>query len=203
MTSVITGDIINSRSTATAQEFLTPVREVLSSFGNEGRDWDIFRGDSFQVEIQNAEDAFWKAVYIKAALKSQKNLDARMAIGIGDKSYDNANISESSGTAFYRSGSSFEKLKKEKTNLLIKTAEPEIDQEINTYFQLALLPMDLWTTNSAELVKTLIENPELTQTEIGKKIGIKQNTVSERRKRAAWDQLKNFDSVFRKKIEQL
>lgn len=203
MTSVITGDIINSRSNATAQEFLTPVREVLSSFGKEGRDWDIFRGDSFQVEIQNAEDAFWKAVYIKAALKSQKNLDARMAIGIGDKSYDNANISESSGTAFYRSGSSFEKLKKEKTNLLIKTAEPEIDQEINTYFQLALLPMDLWTTNSAELVKTLIENPELTQTEIGKKIGIKQNTVSERRKRAAWDQLKNFDSVFRKKIEQL
>lgn len=203
MISIITGDIINSQSAKLPKAFLAQIRKSLGRFGEEGKTWEIFRGDSFQLEISTVEDVFWTAVYIKAALKTSKNLDARMAIGIGEKTYESDNISEANGSAFVRSGIAFEILKPEKSNLLLNTGKPDFDREMNVYLQLTLIAMDRWTSNSAEIIKLAIENPTLNQRELGKLIGIKQNTVSERQKRASWDELKNFDRVFRKKIRQL
>jgi len=203
MTAIITGDIINSQLVELPKSYLEKIRNTLSSLGNEHEAWEIFRGDSFQLEIKKAEEVFWKSVYIKACLKCFKELDARMAIGIGEKSFEADSISEATGTAFIRSGEIFEKLKTEKSNLLIHTGNLEHNIELNAYFQLALIAMDNWTSNSAEIVKLTIENPTFNQQQIGNLIGIKQNTVSERQKRAAWEQLKNFDLIFRQKIRAL
>ncbi|MBW2960592.1 transcriptional regulator [Mesonia aestuariivivens] len=203
MISIITGDIINSQSIKLPKAYLAQIRATLQVLGEEQTDWEIFRGDSFQIEIKDPLDAFWKCVYIKACLKTHKDLDARMAIGIGEKTYSAKNISEANGSAFIRSGDVFEKLKREKSNLLINTAKSSLDFELNVYFQLTLLAMDHWTTNSAEIVKLSIENPEMNQQQLGELIGIKQNTVSERQKRAALSQLEDFDLIFREKIIKL
>jgi len=201
--SVLTGDIINSRAVKAPKDYLEILRKTLSSIGKEQENWEIFRGDSFQLEIEQTEAAFWKSVYIKAALKSIKNLDVRISIGIGEKSYTSKSISESSGSAFIRSGEMFERLKQEKTNLLIHCGNKQLNKELNVSFKLALIAMDNWTTNSAEIVKLSIEHPDLNQNELGKKIGIKQNTVSERQKRAFLDEIKEFDAIFREKVKQL
>lgn len=203
MISIITGDIINSQSAKLPRAYLEQIRKTLTRFGQEGKTWEIFRGDSFQLEVVQAEDAFWISVYIKAALKTSKNLDARMAMGIGEKTYAAKNISEANGSAFVRSGAVFETLKREKSNLLLNTGNLIFDKEINVYIQLALIAMDHWTPNSAEIIKLAIENPTYNQRELGKLIGIKQNTVSERQKRASWDELYAFDAVFRTKIKSL
>jgi hypothetical protein len=179
------------------------MRSGLKALGNEGKNWDIFRGDSFQAEIKNPKDVFWKAVYLKAALRSHKGLDARMAIGIGEKEDMTNMVSEDTGSAFIRSGEAFEQLKNAKTNLLINTENTVINSELNSCFKLALLVMDSWTANSAEIVKMSIENPKWNQTKIGKKIGIKQNTVSERLKRSAFEELREFDTAFRRRIKHL
>lgn len=200
MTSVITGDIINSKSVKLPEAYLEQIRATLQVLGTEHTDWEIFRGDSFQIEIKDPLQAFWQCVYIKACLKTRKELDARMAIGIGEKTYEAKTISEANGTAFIRSGEMFEKLKREKTNLLINTGKEKLDAELNVYFQLTLIAMDYWTPNSAEMVKLSLENPEMNQQQLGELIGIKQNTVSERQKRAALNQLEDFDFIFREKI---
>ncbi|WP_299123702.1 transcriptional regulator [uncultured Winogradskyella sp.] len=198
-TSVITGDIIKSRNQAEPKIWMTALKQALSYLSPEKKYWDIYRGDSFQLEYKNISESFKAAVYIKACVKSIHGLDVRLAIGIGEKTNEGDTVSESSGSAFIYSGETLETLKKEKQNLRIKTDDSEIDYELNLYFKLILIAMDNWTINSAEIVKLSIENQQALQKELGKLIGINQNAVSMRQKRAHLDEIMALNNLYREK----
>ena len=51
MTSVITGDIIKSGSFNNPEVWLKPLKEALTNTGIHKKYWEIFRGDSFQIEV--------------------------------------------------------------------------------------------------------------------------------------------------------
>lgn len=203
MTSILTGDIINSRQKADPTNWLVALKDALSYLEPDEKLWEIYRGDSFQIEIKAIEKSFEAAVYLKACIKMVKNLDVRIAIGIGEKSFEGQSITESNGEVFQFSGETLETLKKEKTNLKIKTSNSEFDQEMNLYFKLALIPMDNWTPNSAEIVKLSIEQPKALQQDLATQIDISQNTVSERQSRARLDEILQLETMFRQKINQL
>lgn len=203
MTSIITGDIIKSRKAFNEDLWLTPLKLALSKLTTDASFYDIYRGDSFQLECSETKDSFRTAVYIKAFLKSIKGLDVRMSIGIGTKDYHGDTVSESNGEAFIFSGETFETLKKEKQNLKLKTSNEVINKEINLYFRLALIAMDNWTVNSAEVVKLTLEHPQMIQVELAKLIGISQDAVSKRQKRAYLDEILELDTLYREKIAQL
>lgn len=203
MTSVITGDIINSRQAQDPELWLETLKSTLKEITRNKKQWEIFRGDSFQVEIPDYNNTFLTAVHLKAAIRSIKDMDVRLAIGIGNKDKETDTVSEASGEAFIYSGERFENLKKEKVNLAIKTKNDSINDELNLYFKLLLISMDNWTSNSAEIVKVSIEHPNISQKELGKLVGIKQNTVSERQKRANLEEILDVDSMYRRKISQL
>lgn len=201
MTSVITGDIIGSRQQK-SDHWVEDLKKILIPFGATPGQWEIYRGDEFQVEITNPEDAFLTAVLIKAHLRSIKS-DARMSIGFGDKTHHAERISESYGTAFIHSGELFETLKKQKVTLALRTNDVGFDEKLNLMLQLALTFMDNWLVQSAEFVALAIENPTLSQEELGQKLGINQAAVSRRQKRAQFDLVMNLDRYFRKQIKQL
>ena len=201
MTSVITGDIIGSRQQKT-KDLVEDLKRILSPFGETPSQWEIYRGDEFQIEIKNPEEALLSAILIKARLKALK-LDARMSIGIGDKTYNAEKISESNGSAFIHSGELFETLKKLKVTLAIRTGDAVFDEKINLMLQLALTFMDNWLAQPAEFVAMAIENPTLSQEELGQKIGINQAAVSRRQKRAQFDLIMNLDRYFRTQIKQI
>lgn len=203
MTSIITGDIIKSRKALSEDQWLIPLKLALSELTENSSFYDIYRGDSFQLECTTIEDSFRAAVYIKAFLKSVKGLDVRMAIGIGKKDYQGNSVSESNGEAFIFSGETFETLKKEKINLKLKTNNDVLNKEINLYFRLALIAMDHWTVNSAEVVKLTLEHPQMIQAELAKIIGISQDAVSKRQKRAYLEEILELDQLYRHKIGQL
>lgn len=200
MTSVITGDIINSRKQKEPEVWMHTLKKALSHLSLENKYWEIYRGDSFQIEIRDYNTSFKAAIYIKAAIKMIKGLDVRLAIGVGNKTYDGNDVTESNGEAFVFSGEIMETLKKEKQNLRIKTKNGEINSELNLYFKLALITMDHWSVNSAEIVKLSIENPKLLQSELGKLIGITQNAISNRQKRAHLEEILELDQMYRHKI---
>ncbi|WP_179339585.1 transcriptional regulator [Winogradskyella ludwigii] len=202
-TCIITGDIIKSRSQLDIASWLTTLKQALSYLNANDEYWDIYRGDSFQIELKDVFSGFMAAVYIKACIKTIHGLDVRLAIGLGDKSYKGDSVSESSGAAYIYSGETLETLKKEKQNLRIKTSNQQINKELNLYFSLALIAMDRWTVNSAEIVKLYIEQPNALQSELGKIIGINQNAVSTRQKRAYLEEILELDSLYRTKIETL
>lgn len=203
MTSVITGDIIKSRTHINPEVWIEILKDTLSSLSTNKKYWEIYRGDSFQIEIRDIFSSFTAAIYIKACIKMIKGLDVRLAIGIGDKTYEGKDVTESNGEAFIFSGETLESLKREKQNLRIKTKNEEFDKELNLYFKLALIPMDSWTVNSAEIVKLNIENPDALQSDLGKIVGINQNAISTRQKRAHLDEILELDLMYRQKIAKL
>lgn len=201
MTSVITGDIIGSRQQE-SEHWVEDLKKILSPLGKNPSEWEVYRGDEFQIEVKNPEDVLLTAVLIKAHLRAIKS-DARMSIGFGNKTHNAEKISESNGTAFINSGELFETLKKQKVTLAMRTRDTSFDEKLNLMMQLALTFMDNWLVQSAEFVAKAIENPTLSQEELGQKLGINQAAVSRRQKRAQFDLVMNLDRYFRTQIKQL
>ena len=201
MTSVITGDIIGSRQQK-SKHWIEDLKKILSPFGEMPAQWEIYRGDEFQVEVKNPEEALLTAILIKAHLRALKS-DARMSIGFGDKTHNAEKISESNGTAFINSGELFETLKKQKVTLALKTGDIVFDEKMNLMLRLALTFMDNWLAQPAQFVAVAIENPNLSQEELGQKLGINQAAVSRRQKRAQFDLVMNLDRYFRTQIKEL
>ncbi|ERM82981.1 hypothetical protein P872_05040 [Rhodonellum psychrophilum GCM71 = DSM 17998] len=197
MVSIITGDIINSRKIEPTL-WMVPLKEILNGQGNEPKAWEIFRGDHFQLEVKPPEESLLIAIKIKANIRSIKGVDVRMAIGIGEKTHDAPKISESNGSAFIHSGESFEKLKDQ--TLSLKTPWSEIDEEMNLAISLALMTMDGWTPAGAEIVKMRLEHPKANQNELAEILNISQGRVSERLKRAGWEQIQKLETRFRQLI---
>jgi len=201
MHAIITGDVVNS-SKVNPDIWLPQLKDALNRFGQTPAEWEIYRGDSFQLMVKNPLLALNTAIQIKATIKSIKSLDIRMAIGIGNITHSSKKITESNGPAFIFSGEKFETLKQDKLNLAIKTEWDEFDRDVNIFLKLALLTMDHWTVNAAEMMKTILENPNKAQSELGTLIGIKQNAVSNRLKRAAFDEISEMIQVFKLKLEK-
>jgi len=212
MIAVIKGDIINSRLIINQDKWLIPLEDLLNEWGKNPEIWEVAWGDSFQLEVENPAESLYKALLIKALIKgiSFKNnskkmseIDVRISIGIGDKTYTGRRVSESNGTAYIYAGEKFSLLKKENTTLAIKSKWPEFDEEFNLYLKLAGVFMDKWTKSSAELVGIVLKNSMITQDEVGRLIGIKQSGVSGRWNRAKIDEILAIDNLFRRKIKQL
>lgn len=199
---VITGDVINSTKKP-PQKWLSLLKKELNKIGKSPKVWEIYRGDSFQVLINKPEEALLAAIKIKAALKTLPNIDVRMALGLGSRTHNAARITESNGSAFVHSGEKFETLKNEKQNLSIKSDWPGFDKEMNLFLRIILIPMDSWTINSAEAVKVAIENPGKSQEELGLIMGIKQNAVSNRLKRAYYGEVMEVNEMYKIKLKAL
>lgn len=200
MISILTGDIINSRK-KDDHFWLKTLKETLDTFGKSPKYWQVYRGDSFQLEIENCENAFYAALKLKSHLKSTENIDVRIGIGIGEKEFNVDRITESNGEAYINSGFAFDTYLKKQT-IAIKTPWQEIDEELNIAFDLALLTMDSWTKNSAEVFKLSLESENSTQKKIATILGITQGRVSERQKRSGFEPIMKLEKRFRKLIKQ-
>ena len=199
MTGVITGDIIRSREQKAATWMRLP-KTALRRYGQETVDWEIYRGDSFQLEVKSPEMALEAAIMIKASIKQMKKMDVRMAIGVGEKSHRSRKISQANGSAFVNSGECFESLGKK--NLAIRTPWPEVDLEVNLLLDLALLVMDKWTTSSAEIVRSYVEHPDATQKALARRLKISQSNISGRLRRAGFHEIMRMSDRFATLIQK-
>lgn len=174
MVAIITGDIVNSRE-GEAAEWLETLKEALNAYGKNAIDWEIFRGDSFQLKTK-VNKALEASLFIKACIKEHSAIDVRMAIGIGQVNGSNGKIIEDQGEAFYRSGYRFENLKS--TRLAVETGDQELDSSLNLMLDIGLLTFDNWTKIDALTLKTALKFPEYTQKQIAKTLDKSPSTVS-------------------------
>ncbi|MBZ9650746.1 SatD family protein [Psychroflexus montanilacus] len=174
MTAIITGDIVNSRENKSS-DWLESLKLALNKYGDSPKDWEIYRGDSFQIKT-DVNKSLEACFYIKACIKEYGSLDVRMAIGIGNTEGVSGKITEDQGEAFYRSGECFENLKS--NHLAIDTGNPNHNKVLNLMFELGALTFDTWTSIDALTLKTALEFPNSTQKEIAKKLNKSASTVS-------------------------
>lgn len=209
MIAIIKGDIVDSRKQTSPGQWIDPLKAVLNRWGQTPKSWELVWGDFFQLEVSDPLNALNAAFQIKACIKSlsinsgglTSPMDVRIAVGIGEKTFDADRISESNGSAFHHAGDAFEMLQKERRMFIIGSPWEDFNQEMNLYLKLLEVFANKWSVSSAELVEIALLNPGITQTEIGKKLGIQQNSVSGRWNRANIDEMLNVDKIFRQKLK--
>ncbi len=196
---VITGDIINSSEFET-KIWIKKLKEILSEADSE-RNWEIFRGDSFQL-ICEAEKALEILLFIKSGIKSIKGLDVRMAIGLGEITYKGNKISESNGSAFVNSGRSFENLKKD--TIGIKSNDGNFNETFEVMTKMADFISKGWQPGTSEIIYAALKNPELNQSQLAEKLNKKsQGNISEALKRGGFEEMMTFNHFYKNKIKEL
>lgn len=199
MVAVITGDIIGSRRIG--NEWIVALKDALNYLSAPQILSEIYRGDSFQM-VLNPADALRSAFYIKACIKTIKNADVRLSIGIGKGEMTNK-VTEASGDAYVHSGQALDGLKQSKLNMVVVSGNGNFDEDINLNIRLALIAMDAWAPVTAQVVKSALENPKLKQDELAKKIGKSQSSVSEALKRAHFAEIMEVEHKYRTQITKL
>ncbi|HLN94656.1 MAG TPA: hypothetical protein VK183_03405 [Flavobacterium sp.] len=197
--SILTGDVIHSRQKG-PETWLEALRDLLSRKGKDALQWDIYRGDEFQVEIADPADALSAAIEIRALLRTM-GLDARISIGIGEKTYSGDKISQSNGSAFVRSGELFERLKQQKMTLGINSGIPDFDEPLNLMLRLATPIIATWLPPQATYALAALQYPDLSQEELGQRLDINQAAVSGRRKRSQFELLRELDAYYRSHLK--
>lgn len=199
MIAVITGDIIHSKHHK-PEQWLELLKQLFKNAGTLVGQWEIYRGDEFQVEVPDPENALLMALLIKATIKKISTLDVRLSIGIGEKTYTGKKVSESNGPAFSNSGEQLSGMKRQKINLLLKSGNEALDKELNIILKLGSVIWDNWSEVSAELAVILLQNPKQVQEKIAQTLGIKQAAVSQRYKRAELALVLETEEYFKEKI---
>lgn len=199
MIGIITADLINSRKVPAAQ-WMQELKKELKEWGKEGRDWEIYRGDSFQLRIKEPGQLLFAAILLKAAIRSIAPLDIRMGLGIGEEHYVSERLLENNGPAYVYSGEIFEELEKEQQGIMFKSEYTELNEEINLMLRLAMTIMDNWSINSAKMVCLAFKHPEKNQTALGAIEHISQNSVSARLSRAHFEVINTLVEYFPKRI---
>lgn len=199
MIAVLTGDIINSRQ-GNVLQWLDTLKNTLNQYGQEPHDWEIFRGDSFQL-VTTPQRALLAAIHIKAAIKESKLYDVRIAIGLGKQTHKAKKIAESNGPAYINSGLAFENLKKQ--TLAINANQPDWDQPLNIMLNLALLTANNWSSTVANVIVTVLEHPTKNQKEIATLLGKSQSNISEALKRGGYDEVMQLNTYYQQQLQKL
>lgn len=202
MIAILTGDVVNSRKAASPAVWKPQLEEALSDWGQSPHDWDLYRGDSFQVRIPAPERALSAALRLKAVLRQIKPLDVRIAIGLGEELYRSDRVSTSSGTAYERSGVAFDRLKKEKRLTLFESGQPPLNADVDILLRLLSALTDEWTPASAQTMALVLRDPELPQATLAQNLAIAQSSVSERLRRACAAETLAAEAHFRTLIHR-
>lgn len=218
----ITGDIINSKQLDEEQRDIV-ISEVQKGFMTISENVnfvfqpEFVRGDSFQcvhtkiiktlqitllfksIFKMQASDSQTKdkngSKITRKSLRSYKNLDIRLSVGIGEIEYLKDKLSLSDGTALQISGRTLDTMKRKSQKTIITTEIEKLNKELEVELKLLDAIIDKWTPQSAEVVFYLLQNRK--ETEIASILSISQSAVNQRKQTANWDAilllLKHFE----------
>lgn len=170
---------------------------------------EIYRGDSFQIIVDNPAKSLRIASMIRAYLigdapKDEKNgWDARISIGIGTIEYNGESIVVSDGEAFRLSGRGLDNI--EKNRLAITTCWEDVNDEVDASIGFVDNLITNLSRNQASLLYLAVAK-ELPQVEIAGRTGKSQQNISKTLNAAKEPllsrYLNRFESLIKKYCEQ-
>ena len=209
---VITGDIIDSSSILNAgrrKELLTVIHQVIEKLKSSSKwgkiNFSLYRGDSFQLEVDDASKVLEIALILRSALisNSTKELhwDARIGIGVGKREFLSDTVTESDGEAFHLSGKAFDNINKDsQINILTSDSDFNEELEISSIFVIEIIIN--WTAIQAQLFY-LMHIEELTQKEAAAQRNITQQAVSKTHTAAKINLIDKYITRFSSNINKI
>ena len=156
---------------------------------------EFFRGDSFQMIIENPENALRVAVLLRTGLKSytpkesKKPWDARLSLGVGTISYHADNIILSDGEAFQYSGRELDEMGKRR--LFVKTRWKDVNEELQVSTAFADEIISSWSVSQSQAsYQALLYNTS--QKEIAQKFQKSAQNISKLLNAAKTDLIHNY-----------
>ena len=197
LAAVITADIVNSTVSGTAmgKKLVARLSTVLKNYK-----FEFYRGDSFQVYTKDPSAALKLAIRLRTAAKSFSGIyDVRISIGIGKVVSAVQTLRTANSEAFILSGRMFDQLKDDQ-RLWIQSANENanIAFRVIAYFTDYILKR--LTSRQAEVVLELLK--EQTQTEVSKKLKIKQSTINKHAQSAGWAEIEKLLYEYNQVITQ-
>jgi predicted XRE-type DNA-binding protein len=196
---VITGDIINftKLNNKERQGLIDATDKLLKSWVDKPGDAEIFRGDSFQLVMDNIGDAVKKSFQLICWFKKKSGtnikLSSRVSVGIGEIAYRGKSVLDSDGDAFHQSGRYFDKMNAGEL-LTIKTMNEETNKQLAIILSFINLFINQWNIKQAEVIYLACEG--YTQTQMAEALNIKQGAVSNRLKVSKWKEVeKGMDYI--------
>ncbi len=209
---VITGDLVNSTNIAAKwrQTVVNTLQKLVAEFlPLTSVKLEMYRGDSFQVVVDKPEYVLDVAITLRAKLKAetpdkQEMWDARLAVGIGEISFESNNIVTSDGEAFRLSGHSFDNIGKKR--LIIATPWPDFNNEMELVTRFADDVITSWTAKQARVVCHFLLFPNKLQKDLAEELGMTRQNFnyhwSSSRGQLILDYVEYFKSLISKYIKQ-
>ena len=194
LSAVITADIVNSTRLPRTElrKLMQGIEAALTPYLHE-----FYRGDSFQVFVPAAEEAFALVVQLRVlARKAAPDCDIRCSLGLGPMKTRPKVLRTATDEVFVRSGRRFDSLKEgERLAILATDEEARLD---SGYRLLAAFTDHLlmqMTQKQAAVVLELLQGKN--QVETAKKLKKSQATVNKHVQAAGWPALEKLLAEYR------
>jgi len=194
---VVTADMVNSTlfSREETNLWLSDLLELLRS--ENDFQWilkpEIYRGDSFQGVLKNADDVLRMAILARTIMRSHAlNSDLRIAIGIGKIEQITDRPGTSDGEAFRLSGHLADNIRNQKARIAIAMKLPS--EPLSSSLDLLETVIESWTVAQSEVIVSLLLNETITQ--ISQRLSISQSAVSQRVTASKWWAVAHFLKTF-------
>jgi hypothetical protein len=185
---VISADVIGSSMINTAAR--KKLQAVLDSFNLQAsKQWPDFnmqqyRGDSLQAILTtNRATSLRVGLMLQSAIMKNK-FGLRIAIGIGEISFQGKNIITSDGSAFWASGPYLDMLRKSGEVIDVNLNNPDLTDEWWIHSASLNYIIQRWSAPQAEAIYFQLQ--DYTQQEMARKLKIKQPSVHQRLQGAGW-----------------
>ncbi|HMU44282.1 MAG TPA: hypothetical protein PKA80_13365 [Ignavibacteriaceae bacterium] len=195
LSAVITADIVNSTLLPQRSE-----KSLIATFVSilKPYKYEFYRGDSFQVYMNEPENALKIIFQIRTAARRISLLhDVRASIGIAENSSTVTKLNDEKGDAFIESGRAFDYINKTGRRLILRSKSESINVALEVISRFADNLLTSLTSKQAEVVfELLLDN---TQIEAAKKLKKSQATVNKHVHSANWvdivDLLENYQQL--------
>ncbi|MDE3212084.1 MAG: hypothetical protein KGM98_02525 [Bacteroidota bacterium] len=192
---IITGDITHFTQLGDQdrQDIIRETEALIQSWVPQPGWAEIFRGDSYQLRLEEMSVALLKAVQLICWFKKRPpypggvELGGRLSLGIGAVAYTGKTVLDSDGEAFHLSGRNFDTMETEEF-LRITTPDPALNSQIAILLSFINILIGQWTSGQAEVIYLAIEG--YTQTRMAEVLGIQQSAVHNRLKISNWKAVK-------------
>lgn len=169
------------------------------------------RGDSFQIMMEDWENAFMKTIFLKAYFKKQtlqlkgqsqkKNLDVRISLAVGLVNEIPEDIGKTMEEPFVISGRALDKMKEKAQSIIINTTNSDFNSELELECAMLQYILDGWTIAQAEVIYYLVQG--LKQTEIAEKLGLTQPSVSNRIQLSNWTLIEKMNKRYKEIMSKI
>ncbi len=207
---VLTGDIVNSTKLLLTQEarLIKALGGVLGNFRGKPRLHEFYRGDSFQIYLDDPAEALRMALVCRALAievtgdeETEVVSDIRISIGIGEVKLPIHQLGTAKGDAFLLSGRRFDQLQQSEQRLAIGCGVPLADlgfQVMADYLDSIFKGM---TAKQARVIQELLQGA--TQQQLAVTLNKSKSTISQLANTGRWAEIEKLLLQYEQLIKNL